>query len=214
MLPFTSGEGQQDMKLKPANYSETALTEIKEGLLTYFNHLWRFIEAENTEDLRIEKPKWVTEKRFPLEIPTLLRRFLDLNLLVGIRFNTNKESRVRYLMIDIDRQSKNHPLNNEENFRRLLHALEDAGLPGYVLVQSSHSRGLHLYFPLSKAIPTFAASCFLKKTVENAGFKIEDGQLEIFPNCKYFNQKKIINYKAHRLPLQPESGSLLLGDYI
>ena len=79
-------------------------------------------------------------------------------------------------------------------------------------MQSSHSEGLHLYLPLSKPIPTFAASCFLKKTLENAGFKIKDGQLETFPNCKYFNQNKITDYKAHRLPLQPESGSFLLGD--
>ena len=202
------------MKLKPANYSDTALTEIKEGLSKYFNHLWRFIEADNIEDLRGKKPKWFTENRFPLEIPTLLRRFLEPNLLVGIRFSTNKESMVEYLMIDIDRQSANHPYNNEENFRRLLHAFEDAGLPGYVLVWSSYSEGLHIYFPLSKAIPTFAASCFLKKTVENAGFKIEDGQLELFPNCKYFSKKEVINYKAHRLPLQPESGSLLLHQQV
>lgn len=196
------------MKLKPANYSNTALTEILEGFTKYFGHLWHFIEAENTDN----KPQWLTETRFPLETWTLLQRFLNPDVLVGIRFSTKKESQVKYLMLDIDRQSENHPLNNEGNFRRLLHAFEDAGLPGYVLVQSSHSEGLHTYFPLSKAIPTFAASCFLKKTVENAGFKIKDGQLETFPNCKHFSSKEIINYKAHRLPLQPESGSLLLGD--
>ncbi len=200
------------MKLKPANYSETELNEILEGLTEYFGHLWRFIEADNIKDVRGEKPKWYTETRFPLETWTMLQRFLNPDVLVGIRFSTNKESRVKYLMLDIDRQSEYHPLNNPEKFRRLLHAFEDAGLPGYVLVQSSHSEGIHTYFPLSKAIPTFAASCFLKKIVENAGFKIKDGQLEAFPNCKSFSKKKIINYKAHRLPLQPESGSILLGD--
>ncbi len=200
------------MKLKPANYSETALNEILEGFTQHFGHLWRFIEADNIKDVRGEKPKWFTETRFPLETWTLLQKFLDPDVLVGIRFSTNKESRVKYLMLDIDRQSEYHPLNNPEKFRRLLHAFEDAGLPGYVLAQSSHSEGIHTYFPLSKAIPTFAASCFLKKIVENAGFKIKDGQLEAFPNCKSFSKKKIINYKAHRLPLQPESGSILLGD--
>ncbi len=200
------------MKLKPANYSETELNEILEGLTEYFGHFWHFIEADNIKDVRGKKPKWYTEKRFPLETWILLQRFLDPDILVGIRFSTKKGSLVRYLMLDIDRQSEYHPLNNPEKFRRLLHAFEDAGLPGYLLVQSSHNEGIHTYFPLSKAIPTFAASCFLKKIVENAGFKIEDGQLETFPNCKYFNKKKIIDYRAHRLPLQPESGSFLLGD--
>ena len=200
------------MKLKPANYSQTALNEILEGYNQYFGHFWHFIEADNIKDVRGKKPDWYTETRFPLETWTMLQRFLDPDLLVGIRFSTKKGSLVRYLMLDIDRQSEYHPLNNPEKFRRLLHAFEDAGLPGYLLVQSSHSEGIHTYFPLSEGIPMFAASCFLKKIVENAGFKIEDGQLETFPNCKYFNRKKITDYKAHRLPLQPESGSFLLGD--
>ena len=200
------------MKLKPANYNNQASNETLEGLIKYFGHFWHFIEADNTEEARDKKPKWYTENRFPLEIPTLLRRFLDPEILVGIRFSTSRDSTTNYLMIDTDRGSANHPLNNEENFKKILHVMEDAGLAEYVNVQSSHSKGIHTYFPLSKSIPTFAASCFLKKTLENAGFKIEDGQLETFPNCKYFSQNKITDYKAHRLPLQPESGSLVLGD--
>ena len=88
------------MKLKPANYSETELNEILEGLTEYFGHAWRFIEADNIKDVRGEKPKWYTEKRFPLETWILLQRFLDPDMLLGIRFSTKKGSLVRYLMLD------------------------------------------------------------------------------------------------------------------
>jgi hypothetical protein len=81
-----------------------------------------------------------------------------------------------------------------------------------VFVQSSYSLGLHIFFALSEAVDTFSLACLIKLVVERAGIKIEDGHLELFPNCKFFNKNQVTNYKAHRLPLQPNSGSLLLND--
>ncbi|PSB03119.1 hypothetical protein C7B64_09915 [Merismopedia glauca CCAP 1448/3] len=52
----------------------------------------------------------------------------------------------------------------------------------------------------------------MRLTAINSGFRVKDGELEIFPNTKTYNPKKPTNYKAHRLPLQPESGSFLLDD--
>jgi hypothetical protein len=44
------------------------------------------------------------------------------------------------------------------------------------------------------------------------GFKIQSGELEIFPNTKSYAQKGFSLFNAHRLPLQPGSGSCLLDD--
>ncbi|MEL7226399.1 MAG: hypothetical protein AAGL17_16595 [Cyanobacteria bacterium J06576_12] len=200
------------MTVNTATAASTLENEISLGLIKYFNHLWGFIQGENIGFDRKKKVKWSTNKKFKLNRLNLLQRFLDEKNLLGIRFDTNKNAMVDYLMTDIDIGSKYHPLNNLKRFIALLYAFEQAGLPGHVDIKSSPSGGLHVYFPLSKALPVFDAACFLKKIVENAGFQERDGQLELFPNCKGWSPKGIVNYKAHRLPLQPKSGSYLLDD--
>lgn len=51
---------------------------------------------------------------------------------------------------------------------------------------------------------------------QEAGFALKSGQLEAFPNCKPFqntpNWRKYKQFKAFRLPMQPETGAMLLND--
>ncbi|MCC0179915.1 hypothetical protein I4641_23565, partial [Waterburya agarophytonicola K14] len=143
---------------------------------------------------------------------TLLRRFVDPDSLVGVRFDTNKGSVVNYCLIDIDTLGNVHPAENPETFQKLLDVCEESGLISPTFVQSSYSKGLHIFFALSEAVDTFNLACLIKRIVERAEIKTEDGHLELFPNCKFYNKNQVTNYKAHRLPLQQNSGSLLLGD--
>ncbi|MEN8446088.1 MAG: hypothetical protein ABG776_13870, partial [Cyanobacteria bacterium J06555_13] len=201
------------MKLKNATATKDYKIDVLAGLNKYFSNLWGFIECDKSTMRGIKKPDWRTETRFKLDNVTLLRRFLATDKLVGTRFQTNKGSTTNYLMLDIDCHSRYHPYIDFATFKRLLEAMEDAGLVDSVLVRSSDNHGLHVYFPLSRDIPVFTAACWLEAIVMKAGFKVESGQLECFPNTKrHGGKKKIVNYNAHRLPLQPDSGSVLLDD--
>ena len=208
-------QGTIDMtqrKLKNTAHSNTELHDVSQGLSKYFNHYWSFIEARNPKHYDGKKPNWRTETSFSLNNKTLLRRFIDPDSLVGVRFDTNKGSVVNYCLIDLDTLGNVHPAEYPETFQKLLDTFEESGLVSPVFVQSSYSKGLHIYFALSEAVDTFNLACLIKRVVKRAGIKAEDGHLELFPNCKYFNKNQVTNYKAHRLPLQPNSGSLLLGD--
>jgi len=189
-------------------YNNKVLHEITK----YFSHFWGFLEAKNLSQKSDEKPDWTTVTKFKLHAVTLLKRFNDKEKLVGIRFATNKGSLTRYLMIDLDRYGDLDPRNNPKNFLKLIESAENAGLAGHILTSSSWTNGTHLWFGLSKGIPVFDASCLLQKIIEGAGFKPKDGHIEAFPNCKSWSKKQVINYKGHKLPLQPESGSFLLDE--
>jgi hypothetical protein len=199
-------------KLKNTAHSNSELHGINQGLSKYFNHYWSFIEARNLGHHDGKKPNWRTETSFSLNNKTLLRRFIDPDSLVGVRFDTNKSSIVNYCLVDLDTLGRVHPVEYPETFQKLLDIFEEEGLVTPVFVQSSYSRGLHIFFALSEAVNTFNLACLIKLAVERARIKIEDGHLELFPNCKFFNKNEVTNYKAHRLPLQPNSGSLLLND--
>lgn len=199
-------------KLKNTAHSNSELHSINQGLSKYFNHYWSFIEARNLGHHDGKKPNWRTETSFSLNNKTLLRRFIDPDSLVGVRFDTNEGSIVNYCLVDLDTLGRVHPAEYPETFQKLLDIFEEEGLVSPVFVQSSYSRGLHIFFALSEAVNTFNLACLIKLAVERARIKIEDGHLELFPNCKFFNKNEVTNYKAHRLPLQPNSGSLLLND--
>ncbi|NJO98593.1 MAG: hypothetical protein HC764_23475 [Pleurocapsa sp. CRU_1_2] len=204
--------GMTQRKLKNTAHNNTELHNISQGLEKYFNHYWSFIEARNPKHYDGKKPNWRTETSFSLNNKTLLRRFIDPDSLVGVRFDTNKGSVVNYCLVDLDTFGRVHPAEYPETFQKLLDTFEEEGLVSPVFVQSSYSMGLHIFFALSEAVNTFNLACLIKRVVERAGIKPEDGHLELFPNCKFFNKNQVTNYKAHRLPLQTNSGSLLLGD--
>lgn len=171
----------------------------------FFTHRHNFIEAQANGN---DRPNWKTITDYPIEHRNLWHRFQDPQTLIGVSFGSS----TNYALLDIDINSPYHPQTNEAAFRELLGAYEDVGLNEYIVIQSSWSQGIHVYFPLPKFVPTYYLACLLRLTAINSGFRVKDGQLEIFPNTKTYNPKKPTNYKAHRLPLQPQSGSFLLDD--
>ncbi|MBD0343651.1 MAG: hypothetical protein ICV63_02190 [Coleofasciculus sp. Co-bin14] len=168
----------------------------------FFNHPWNFIIAP--VPTVGEKTQWTTENRYPLQPRNLWEMYLDQKCILGLRFGRE----TRYALIDIDIDSPYHPDNNLENFRSVLGAAENIGLCRYMLVRSSESGGLHVYFFLPEPVTTFGLACAMKFALLNEGLQLGSGQLEIFPNVKAYSKNKPTNYNAHRLPLQ--SGSYLL----
>jgi len=169
----------------------------------FFDHRYNFIEAPFKSD---ERPEWQTNSAYPIEHRNLWNRFLDPVSLIGVSFG----SLSHYAVIDIDRGSPYHPYTNEAALKELLGAYEEIGFNDHLIVQSSASEGIHLYFPLPKEVPTHKLAVMMKLTAIRAGFEVKDGTLEIFPNAKPYNPDKATAYKAHRLPLQ--AGSYLLDE--
>lgn len=154
-----------------------------------------------------EKTHWTTEN-FPLQPDELMRRHTDPNEAVGVSF----KKFTRYCLLDVDRGSAYHPDNDSTKYAALLAALRTIGLISPVLVRSSWSEGLHIYYPLPKAVSSFGLACAIKWTLFNAGILLASGQVEVFPNTKgYGKDGNFVQYKSHRLPLQPESGSALMN---
>ena len=172
----------------------------------YFCHHWDFITAPmGTKD-------WQTIKNYKLQPRVLWRRFQDSQKLLGVRFGQY----AKYGMVDLDRTSLLHFFNNPQAFNDLCAAFELIGLCRFVILFSSWSSGLHIYFPLPDEVNTFDLACALRMAVEGAGFKVKGGQLELFPNTKLYKENQngtdFSHFNGHRLPLQPNTGSRLLDD--
>lgn len=178
--------------------------EFNDLILEWFKifHLWDFITAEATE----RKPAWTTVTQYPLNVLDLYQRWKNHNELIGVRFQNGWEGNSWYLMLDIDTGSQYHPFNDPLPFRKLLTTLEEIGLCRCILIRSSNSKGLHIYFPLPKPVSCYKLALAARQTLEQAGFEVRGGQLEIFPNVKVYRSL----YSAHRLPLQ--IGSFVLGE--
>lgn len=176
---------------------------LGQRLCQVFSYRWASIEG-STEDST--DPKWKTVRKYPLKPRTLWARWNDAAQLVGVRFgNTTK-----YGLIDIDADSGY--LDQIDTIRA---ALETIGITRTIMVRSSWNGGIHLYIPLPEAVKTFSLAVALKQCLESQGLELNPGQLEIFPNVKAhacFWKGEFTEYNAHRLPLQPGSGSQLLGD--
>lgn len=168
---------------------------------------WSFIQAIAPSDAK-SKPDWKTEKRYPIKSRVLWQQWQDAAQLIGVRF----DDITVYALIDIDINSPYHPRQNPESLTIIQAALETIGIARTVTVRSSWSGGLHLYIPLPEAISTFNLSLAIKQCLEAQALEIKAGQLEIFPNDKAYGVVCKIEYRAHRLPLQPGSGSHLLDE--
>ena len=165
------------------------------SFLDLFPHRFDFIRSPHGG----MKPSWKSISGYSLSD----RLIHQGAYLYGVRFG----AKTTYTMIDIDRGSAYHPNHDPLAISRLTAALEvQLGLNDAIIIQSSYSGGLHLYFPLEKAIASWKIAEAIAVVVEASGFKVKDGQLEIFPNNR--NQHQLL-YKAHRLPLQ--MGSYLLN---
>ena len=166
------------------------------SFLDLFPHRFDFIRSPHGGI----KPSWKSISDYPLSD----RLIHQGAYLYGVRFG----AKTSYAMIDIDRGSQFHPNQDPLAIDRLKAALEvQIGLNDAIVIQSSYSGGLHLYFPLEKPIASWKIAESIALVVEASGFKVKDGQLEIFPNHR--NQHQLL-YKAHRLPLQ--MGSYLLNE--
>ncbi|MEL6394106.1 MAG: hypothetical protein AAFR97_15285, partial [Bacteroidota bacterium] len=160
----------------------------------------------DTDDATV--PNWRTVDNYPLRPRSLWQRWQDAAQLVGVRFGNT----TTYALLDIDAGSDY--LSRLDDIKAVL---ETIGIVRTVAIRSSWNGGLHLYIPLPDVYPTFDVACSLKYCLESQGFKLAEGQLETFPNVKSYAhwwKGQFSEYHAHRLPLQPGSGSAMLNqDY-
>jgi hypothetical protein len=133
-----------------------------------------------------------------------IHKALSGRTLIGVSF----ASTTNYLLADLDRWSIYHPHCNIIEFHRLLACLEEVGLVRPLIVRSSDSEGLHIYYPLPALVSSYYLSKTAQHALESAGFKLSSGQLELFPNAKRYDPDGKTSFRAHRLPLL--KGSCLL----
>lgn len=173
--------------------------EESDRFLALFPHRHDYIWAEHPKPG--EKPNWQTESRHLLSD----RLVLQGSYLYGVRFGRTTD----YLLLDIDRNSSYHPQRDSFAISRLVDALEPLGITNYLAVTSSHSGGIHLYVPFEQPQKSHELAQAAGALLENGGFVLAQGQLEVFPNDRGFVDNRPTLYAAHRLPLQ--LGSYLLN---
>ena len=147
---------------------------------------------------------WETVKKFPLSPVELWSLHQDPDCLIGVRPN----AQTRWLVLDIDKDSRYHPTSAPHWLPKIRHALEEIGICRSLLCQSSHSGGLHLYLPLPESVSSFWLSVCIKLNLEAEGVKFCGGQCELYPNPKRYvpKGKGYSLFAAFRLPMQPGSG--------
>ena len=149
------------------------------------------------------KPNWKTETSHALSD----RLIIQGAYLYGVR----PGPQTAYGLLDIDKGSPYHPKRDPLALGRICEALEPLGLVDHLSVTSSDSQGLHVYLPCDEPLPSWQLALAITARLENAGFKIKPGWLEVFPNRKPFAADGSISlFNGHRLPLQ--QGSYLLND--
>ena len=187
------------MSLAPSR-TFPSVQEGDDPFLALWPHRYDYLWAEHPHP--DERPEWQTESRHPLSDRLLQQGAM----LYGVRFGPT----TRYCVLDIDKGSAYHPTRDRFAWRRLVAALEVLGLVQAVRCTSSYSGGLHLYFPFDTEQKTWAIALAVSTLLENSGFKLAPGQLEVFPNCKaYVTSGEHSLYNGHRLPMQ--AGSYLLN---
>ncbi len=173
---------------------------IEQEFAALFPHLWDWI-VKNADG-------WHTNPKYPLSPRDLIQKWRSPHEIIGVRFGTE----TRYLMLDIDSGSPYHPANDEQGINKVLGAMESIGLTRYILMRSSNSTGLHLYFPLPESINSFNLACASRHALEKAGLTVKGGTLETFPSLKAYSDVTKTLFNGHRLPLQ-ESSYLLDSNY-
>lgn len=175
--------------------------EWDDEFLLLFPHRFDYIWAEHREPgIKVE---WKTENRHPLS-DRLIRQGAYL---YGVRFGAETS----YGLLDIDIGSPYHPKQDPFALPRIIAALEPLGLVRSIACSSSYSGGLHVYLPFQQAQSSWQLAIALAALLENAGFKLCPGHLEVFPNSKPYTVDGTPSlFNAHRLPLQ--TGSYLLNE--
>ena len=177
------------------------IPETLDGFLNIWNHRHDYIHAPHPDPG--EKPNWQTESRHPVSDRIITQ---GANL-YGVRPGPE----TTYSLLDIDQGSPYHPRRDPFAIERIYEALEPLGLLSHIPLTSSHSGGLHIYSPLGASFPSWQIGLVVTTLLENKGFKVTPGWLEVFPNRKPFAADGSYSlFNAHRLPLQ--QGSYLLND--
>lgn len=176
-----------------------SVREWDDPFLALFPHRFDFIHAPHPQPG--DKPHWQTESRYPLSDRVIKQGAI----LYGVRFGKT----TTYFVIDIDIRSIYHPRQDPLAIDRIVEALESLGITKYVICTSSVSGGIHIYFPFAEAQDSDKLAIAVHVLLENAGFGIKPGQLEIFPNPRQVVDGIPSLFNAHRLPMQ--AGSYLLN---
>ena len=180
-----------------------AITHERDGTARFFD-LW--LALPSWSPIILTQRGWQTVynsasgKKVPLNLGTIESHYRRTVAILGKRFG----KLTNYLMIDIDINSPFHPRNG--GLKPILDAMESLGLCRYLIVRSSASGGLHIYFPLAEHVSSLGLACTAHETLTARGVEIVGGQCELFPNKRSFNSE----HHGHRLPLQ--NGSFLLDE--
>ena len=197
-------EGRRDRypkKKKRAKRIGQYIVETLDSFRALWRHRFDYIYAPHPAP--DTKPNWQTETRYPLSD----RIMIQGAYLFGVRPGPDTD----YALLDIDRGSPYHPQRDPLALARINETLEPLGLVANIVLTSSGSLGLHIYFPCSEALPSWQLGIAITTLLENKGFRVIPGWLEVFPNRKpYAADGSYSLFNAHRLPLQ--QGSYLLND--
>jgi hypothetical protein len=194
---------QQKAAPQTAATVEIAPPPIPERDYTHlFYQLW--LAHPSWSPILLTANGWITvkssgKKQVPLTLKTL-ESYYRRGHTIGKRFG----QLTNYLMLDLDINSPYHP--DHGGFYPILMTMERLGLCRYLIVRSSTSGGLHLYFPLLEPVNSWQLAYTAHSALTADGVKIAGGICELFPNKKAFNAE----HNGHRLPLQ--DGSFLLDD--
>jgi hypothetical protein len=181
--------------------SFSCITGTQDQFLSLFPHRFDFIHAPHPEPG--QTPDWQTESRHQLS-DRLIQQGGDL---FGVRFG----AKTNYETFDIDIKSPYHPRQDPLAIARMMERLEQLGIVACVILTSSYSQGIHIFFPFPTKLNSWEVAIAITTLLENGGFKIAPGQLEIFPNVRPYNTDgKPSLFNAHRLPMQ--AGSYLLDE--
>jgi hypothetical protein len=197
---FSQEPGRPSRRL-PQRRDRQSLIEWDDQFLQLFPHRFDYLYAPHPDPKA--SPQWKTERRHPLS-DRLIRQG---SYLYGVRFAPTTQ----YVMLDLDQGSIYHPHHDRLAVSRIMAALEPLGLVAYVACTSSYSGGMHLYLPFEQPQRSWEIALVVQTLLQNAGFKLKPGQLELFPNPRPYSDNLSL-YNGHRLPMQ--AGSYLLnGDW-
>ena len=195
------GRTPKPKKKKRRKRTSEYIVESLNDFLALFPHRFDYIYSPHPDPGT--KPNWQTESRHPLSDRLLLQGYY----LYGLRPGPE----TTYALLDLDITSAYHPKRDPLALQRIKEALEPLGLVASLTLTSSDSEGLHVYLPCPEAVPSWQLGIAVTALLENKGFKVRPGQLEVFPNRKpYAADGNYSLFNAHRLPLQ--QGSYLLND--
>jgi hypothetical protein len=138
----------------------------------------------------------------PAEITNYIGNRTDLPSYLAVKPATPLTS---WAAIDIDISSRYHPTSDDgEGIEPVIEAMTLIGLEEPLEFQSSHSGGIHLWYPLGEAYRTWDLARAMRSVCAYKGVEERSGVLELRPNVKTYDS----NYQAIRAPLTGEGNAI------